>query len=46
MKSFIRRTVSVFSAAACMLTSFHFTKIADVTEANSASGMSAFDITR
>ena len=46
MKSFIKRTVSIFAAAACMLTSVHFTYISEVTTADAASGMSAFDITR
>ncbi|MBR6070001.1 MAG: cellulase family glycosylhydrolase [Ruminococcus sp.] len=46
MKSFIRRAVSTAAAAACLLTSFRFTFITDVTEADAASGMSAFDITR
>ncbi|WP_298529503.1 cellulase family glycosylhydrolase [uncultured Ruminococcus sp.] len=46
MKSFIRRTVSIAAAAACMLTSFHFTNVSEVTEADAASGMGAFDITR
>ncbi len=46
MKSFIKRTVSIFAAAACMLTSVHFTYISEVTVADAASGMSAFDITR
>ena len=46
MKSFIKRAVSTAAATACLLTSFRFTFITDVTEANAASGMSAFDITR
>lgn len=46
MKSFIKRAVSAAAAAACMLTSFHFTFISEVTQAEAASGMNAFDITR
>lgn len=46
MKSFIRRAVSVASAAACVLTSIHFTYVSEVENADAASGMNAFDITR
>ena len=47
MKSFIRRAVGTAAAAACLLTSFRFTFITDVvSEADAASGMGAFDITR
>ena len=46
MKSFIKRAVSTAAAAACLMTSFRFPLIFEVTEANAASGMSAFDITR
>ncbi|MBR4509673.1 MAG: cellulase family glycosylhydrolase [Ruminococcus sp.] len=46
MKSFFKRAVSTAAAAACMLTSFRFTSLSSVTEAEAASGMNAFDITR
>ncbi|NLT08311.1 MAG: cellulase family glycosylhydrolase, partial [Ruminococcus sp.] len=46
MRSFIRRTVSIAAAAACMLTSLHFTYITEVKEVDAASGMNAFEITR
>ena len=46
MISFIKKTVSIAAAAACMLTSLHFTYITEVKEADAASGMNAFEITR
>ena len=46
MKLFIKKAVSTAAAAACLLTSFRFPFLMEVTDADAASGMSAFDITR
>ena len=46
MKTFIKKTISVAAAAACLVTNLRFTFMKDIMDADAASGMNAFDITR
>ena len=46
MKTFIKKTISVAAAAACLVTNLRFTFVKDIMDADAASGMNAFDITR